>query len=79
MRPTYGAAAITSGGITAVEPMVVPTRKRVRPSTHTMSIRKGTERSMFTTTSSVLYSTGRGLMPSGAEVVSSTPMGRPSR
>ena len=39
MRPTYGAAAITSGGITAVEPMVVPTKKRVSPSTHTMSIR----------------------------------------
>ena len=63
-RATKGAAAMTSGTTVALLPMVVPTRRRVTGMTAIMRMRKGKERVRFTTTSSTLYTSGRGLIPS---------------
>ena len=68
---------MTRGGITAMEPMVVPTSSRVKPSTHTSRIRKGTERNRFTITLSTRFRPGRGLMPSWPVITNRTPKGSP--
>ena len=77
MRATKGKAAITSGTMVALGPMVVPTMSLVRGMIAMSRIRNGMERMMFTITSRTLYRTGWGAMPSFALVTRRTPRGSP--
>ena len=79
MRATKGNAAMTSGGMVAVEPMEVPTIKRVVGMSAMSRMRKGTERSRLMKVPSTLFSVGMGWMPSGSEMTSSRPSGSPMR
>jgi hypothetical protein len=78
-RAINGAAAITSGTIVAVDPMVVPVISRVNGITAINKIKKGIERVIFTTILSTWLSTFIGTIPSESLVTSKTPIGNPIR
>ena len=52
IRATYGAAAMTSGTIVAVEPYALPAIARVTGITRIIRIKNGMERKILTTASS---------------------------
>ena len=78
-RATKGAAAMTSGGMEAMVPILVPTRSLLRGRTISIRIRKGTERRMLMTKlRTFITGAGRGRTPSRSPATSSTPRIRPS-
>ncbi len=76
-RATNGAAVTTSGTIAPGTPSEVPTMRRVSGIRATSRMMNGTERTMFTIQPSTVLSGAFGRMPFFAEVMSSTPTGRP--
>ena len=78
MRAMNGAAAMVSGTIVAVGPMVVPVMNRVTGMTVNSRIRNGTERSALTTVPSTRLTGAFGWMPSGSVSTRITPSGSPS-
>ena len=78
IRAINGAAAITSGTMVALEPMVVPVMKRVIGITAISRIKNGMERVILTIMSKILWTMGRGLTPSLSQATKITPIGIPS-
>ena len=76
-RATNGAAVTTSGTMAPGTPSEVPTISRVSGMMATRRMMNGTERTMFTIQPSTVLSGAFGRMPFFADVMSSTPTGRP--
>ena len=68
---------MTSGTMAPGTPSEVPTISRVSGMMATSRMMNGTERTMFTIQPSTVLSGAFGRMPFFAEVMSSTPIGRP--
>ena len=79
MRATYGAAATISITITALLPIIVPTRNFATGSIATIRMMNGMLRKKLTTKPSTLLSFGCGAMPFLSVTFSITPRGRPIR
>ena len=76
-RATNGAAVMTNGTIAPGTPSEVPTMRRVSGIRATSRMMNGTDLTILTIHPSTVFSGAFGRMPFLAEVMSSTPIGRP--
>ena len=78
MRAMNGAAAMVSGTIVAVGPMVVPVINRVTGMTVNSRIKNGTERSALMIVPRMRLTAAFGRIPSASVTTRTSPSGRPS-